>query len=93
MQPPHLLRNQHRPTTLLNTGESRRIELVLGHQVGLAGLASQVISRHGVSEAQRGGGALLAEDDHVGEVLVVLRGGFFAEETAGWEDGLDGADC
>ena len=92
MQPPRLLRNQHRSPTLLNVSKPRRIELVLRHQVCLAGLAAQVISRHGVPEAQRGGGALFAEEDHVGEVLVVLWSGFFAEDTAGWEDGLDGAD-
>ena len=92
LQPPRLFRNQHRPPPLLNTGKPCRVELVLRHQVCLAGLAAQVISRHGLSEAQRAGGALFAEDDHVGEVLVVLWGGFFAEETAGWEDGLIGAD-
>lgn len=70
----------------------RRINLMLRDQVSLAGPGPQVIAGNGVSEVQRGGGVLLAEDDHVGEVLVFFGGGVFAVDAAGWEDGLDGAD-
>lgn len=70
----------------------RHINLMLRNQVGLTRLAAEVVGGHGIAKGERGGGALLAEDDHVGEVGVGFGGGFFAENAAGWEDGADGAD-
>lgn len=65
---------------------------MLRNQVGTARVTAEVVGGHGFAEGERGGRALLAENDHVGEVGVGFGGGFFAEDAAGWEDGAYGAD-
>lgn len=92
MQPSRLLRNQHRPTMVMMIRKPRHVNLMLRNQVRPAEVAAQVVGGHGVAESEGGGGALLAEDDHVGEVGVGFGRGFFAEDAARWEDGADGAD-
>jgi hypothetical protein len=65
---------------------------VRGNKIAFTRLAAQVVRRDGVAEANLSGG-LLAEQDHVGKLSVFfVAGGCFAEDAAGWEDGLDGAD-
>ena len=81
MQLASLLGPQDGATALTNRHERRCVDLVLGHQVGLAELAAQVVARHGVAEGQ-GRGGLLAEDHHVGEVGGVGVADFFAEDAA-----------
>lgn len=59
----------------------------------LARFAAQEIPLLGVAEMQRRAGTLLAEKYHVCEIRVhgILARCFFAENAAGWKDGLDGA--
>lgn len=66
---------------------------MLGDKIAFTRPAAQEVRRDRVTELNRCVGALLAEQNHVGEVgIFVLSGGFFAEDAARWEDGLDGAD-
>ena len=93
-QPAGILSAEDVASALVHILEHGRVDLVFGHQVGLAELAAEVIGGVGVAEAQRlGAPALRAEDDHVGEVGGVVDGDVFAEDAAGGEDRLDGADC
>lgn len=79
-------------TALLDSLEATSVNLDLRHQIHLAELAAHVISGNGVAESERRGGALLAEDHHVGEVGGEVGVGGFAEDAAGREDVLNGAD-
>lgn len=79
-------------TALLDSLEATGVDLDLRHQIHLAELAAHVIGRNGVTEREWRGGALLAEDHHVGEVGGEVGVGGFAEDAAGREDVLDGAD-
>jgi hypothetical protein len=66
---------------------------VLGNKIAFTRPAAQEVRRDRVTELNRGVGALLAEQNHVGEVgIFVLSGWRFAEDAARWEDGRDGAD-
>lgn len=89
-----LLLNEDRPAFGWNGREHSSIKLMLREEIVLARLAAQEIRRLGVAEADRCAGVLLAKEDHVGEVgvLVVFGRCLLAEDAAGWEDGLDGAD-
>lgn len=87
-----VLRVEDTATALLDILEPTRVDLNLRHQIHLAELAAHIIGGNGVAEGERRGGALLAEDHHVGEVSGEVRVGGLAEDAAGWEDVLDGAD-
>lgn len=100
----HVLRVEDPLLALTHPVEHGGVDLVLRHQVQLAGLAAQEVLRCRGAEFEGGGGGLFAEDDHVGEVgdggigvfgvaLVfgVVGLGVFAEDAAGGEDGADGA--
>lgn len=66
---------------------------MLGNQIAFTRPAAQEVCRDRVTELNRCVGALLAEQNHVGEVgIFALPGGFFAEDAARWEDSSDGAD-
>lgn len=67
---------------------------MLGDKVALARSATQEVRRNCVAELNGCAGALLAEENHVGEVgiLVITVSWLLAEDAAGGEDGLDGAD-
>lgn len=87
-----LMRLKDRSPSVLDRLELHRVNLMLGHEIRRAGFAAQEIRVGWFAESERRGSALLAEDDHVGEVGVFLGCDIFAEDAAGWEDGLDCAD-
>lgn len=88
-----LLSNQNWSTALGPRGKDGRVEFVLGNKVAFTRLAAQEVSRDRVTELNRCVRALLAEKDQVGEVgIFVISSGFFAEDAARWENGIDGAD-
>lgn len=88
MKPARFLCNQNTPSTLLNLFEFGWVHLVLGHKVVLTRLASQEIGFDWIPEA-KGCVALLAEDYHVGEIELGIRGCVFAEDPARREDCLN----
>lgn len=83
---------QHMPAAPLDILENGRIDFMLRHQIRLARFTSQEVGGDGVSELQRRGGRVLAENDHVDEVVVVGRFGILPEDPAGGEDGSDCSD-
>lgn len=73
-------------------GKHRSVQLMGGDKVAFARSAAQVVCRNRVTEAERGI-SLLAEQNHVGELGVLLVAGrSFAEDTTSREDSSDGAD-
>lgn len=76
------LGNQYRPALMMHILEARWVHFMLRHQIRLAELASQVVLGDRVSERKRRRRALLTEDHHIGELDVVLRCDFFAEDAA-----------
>lgn len=84
MQSTHLLLPQESPTSLGVRGKDSRVKLMLRNEITFTSLAAQEVRLDRVTEAKRGPGALLAEQDHVGEVgvLVGFDGCLFAEDTA-----------
>lgn len=93
VQSSDLLRPQKRSATLGPSGKHGSVKFVLGNKIAFTRSAAQEIRRDRVTELNRGVGALLAEQNHVGEVgIFILSGRCFTEDAARWEDGCDGAD-
>lgn len=93
VQSSDFLRLQKISTALGPRGKHGRVQFVLRNQIAFTRPAAQEVCRDRVTELNRCVGALLAEQNHVGEVgIFALSGGFFAEDAARWEDGSDGAD-
>lgn len=93
VQSSNLLRPQKRSATLGPSGKHGSVKFVLGNKIAFTRPAAQEVRRDRVAELNRGVGALLAEQNHVGEVgIFVLSGWRFTEDAARWEDGRDGAD-
>lgn len=81
-------------STLGDGFEHGRVNLMLGKEVVLTGVATQEISLFRVPELKRSANVLGAEDNQVGKVLVLIVRGrrVLAEDAATWESGQDGAD-
>lgn len=94
IQSSNLIIKENRFSILGNSREQSRAHLVRWNKVALARAAAQEICGHGVAEFDRGLGALLAEEDHVGEVGVfaITFSWMLAEDSAGGERSKDSAD-
>lgn len=92
VQASNLLLDQNASAFLGNGGKDGWIKLMLRDKVVFTRLAAQEVRWDRVPERDRGVRALLAEEDHVGEVgiFILLVGNLFTEDTTRGEDGLDG---
>jgi hypothetical protein len=93
VQSPNLIIKENRFSILGNSRKQRRVHLVRRNKVALARAAAQEICGHGVAKFDRGLGALLAEEHHVGEVgvLAITFGWVLAEDAARGESSEDSA--
>lgn len=94
IQSSNLIIKENRFSILRNSREQSRAHLMRRNKVALARAAAQEIRGHGIAEFDWGLGALLAEENHVGEVGVfaITFGWVLAEDAAGGEGSKDSAD-